>query len=229
MSALRRFWASTPASFWPSSASPPTGCPHNLPMLKIDVHAHLYDEAYLEELGRILANPKTNIEQASLTQYRRTMSLPANWDIDERLGTMERVGLDYQVLSLSIPMCYDGDAAARLRQAQRTNDRYAEVVRQHPKHFFAFASLPLPDVDASLRELERCLDELRFVGVGFGSNIRGMRLDHPDLAPVFEELNRRGTTAFLHPNTPVCASADLEEFNLMAGLAYMFDTGVTVY
>ena len=115
-------------------------------MLKIDVHAHLYDEAYLEELGRILANPKTNIEQASLTQYRRTMSLPANWDIDERLGTMERVGLDYQVLSLSIPMCYDGDAGARLRQAQRTNDRYAEVVRQHPKHFFAFASLPLPTI-----------------------------------------------------------------------------------
>jgi len=198
-------------------------------MLKIDVHAHLYDERYLKELGDVLAEPKTNIEQSSLRQYCRTMTIPANWDIDERLGTMEQIGLDYQVLSLSIPMCYDGDAATRLRLARLTNDRFAEVCRRHRKHFFAFASLPLPDVDASLKELERCLDELGMVGVGFGSNVRGMRLDHAQLAPIFEELNRRGTTAFLHPNTPSCAGPDLEEFNLMAGLAYMFDTGVTVY
>jgi aminocarboxymuconate-semialdehyde decarboxylase len=198
-------------------------------MLKIDVHAHLYDQAYLEELGRILANPTNDVEAASLKQYQRTMTIPANWDIDERLDIMARIGLDYQVLSLSIPMCYDGDAAARLRQAQRTNDRFAEVVHKHRKHFFAFASLPLPDVEASLREMDRCLDELGFVGVGFGSNVRGMRLDHADFAPIFEEMNRRGTTAFLHPNSPTCAAPDLEEFNLMAGLAYMFDTGVTVY
>ncbi|HLG72377.1 MAG TPA: amidohydrolase family protein, partial [Chloroflexota bacterium] len=195
----------------------------------IDVHAHLYDERYLEELGRILASPSTGVEQASAKQYARTMGNPANWDVDERIGTMERIGLEYQVLSLSIPMSYDGDSAARLRLAQGTNDRFAEVLRTHSKHFFAFATLPLPDVDASLKELERCFEELGFVGACFGSNIRGMRLDHPDFAPVFEEMDRRGSTAFLHPNIPVCSGPDTADFNISSGLAYVYDTGVTVY
>ena len=198
-------------------------------MPTIDVHAHLYDERYLEELGRLLANPQTEVEKASAKQYARTMATPANWDVDERVGLMERIGLDYQVLSLSIPMSYDGDAPTRLRLAQLTNDRFAEAVRKHPKHFFAFASLPLPDIDASLKELERCQDELHTVGVGFGSNIRGMRLDDPHLAPIFEEMDRRGLTAFLHPNIPVCSGPDVDGFNIMAGLAYIFDTGITVY
>jgi aminocarboxymuconate-semialdehyde decarboxylase len=142
---------------------------------------------------------------------------------------MERIGVDYQVLSLSMPMSYDGDAATRLRLARLTNDRFARAVQDHPRHFFAVATLPLPDVDASLVELERCLDELGMVGVGIGSNIRGRRLDDPELTPVFEELDLRGTTLLLHPNIPVCSGPDIAELNLGPSLAYIFDTGITVY
>lgn len=198
-------------------------------MPKIDVHAHLYDEHYLDELSRLLASPQTGVEEASAKQYTRTMTTPANWDVDERVGLMERIGLDYQVLSLSIPMSYDGDAETRLRLARISNDRFATAVQNHPKHFFAFATLPLPDVDASLKELERCLGELHMVGVCLGSNIQGRRLDDPGFEPLFEEMNRRGTPLFLHPNIPVCSGPDTVDFNISAGLAYIYDTGVTVY
>lgn len=60
--------------------------------------------------------------------------------------------------------------------------------------FFALATLPLPDVEPSVAELERCVGQLDMVGVICGSNVNGMRLDHPVPAPIFEKLDRRGTT-----------------------------------
>src|SRR5262249_47005694 len=45
----------------------------------------------------------------------------------------------------------------------------------------------------------------------------------------FDELDRRGTSVFLHPNVPVCSGPDVAEMNIRSTLAYIFDTGVTVY
>ena len=199
-------------------------------MLKIDVHAHMYHPSYLGELERVLRQSSSPIDTATMGLGARVSRDPAMFRPDERLEIMDRIGLDCQVLSLSIPFSYAGDAAMRLRLAQTSNDHFADVIARHPKRFFGFATLPLPDVDASLRELARCLDELHMVGAVFGSNIAGrMRLDDPQLAPIFDEMNRRGSTAFLHPNTPICSGPDLEDFNLGAGLGYFFDTGITVY
>ena len=198
-------------------------------MRKIDVHAHLYDQRYIAELDRALEHYSTPREGYVAAHHARVKARPANWDVVERLGLMERLGVDYQVLSMSIPMTYEGDAPARLRMAQISNDCFAATVEQHPDHFFAFATLPLPTIDESLVELERCLDQLHMVGVCLGSNIRGMRLDDALLAPLFEELDRRGTVIFLHPAIPVCSGPDLDAFNLSATLGYLFDTGVTVH
>jgi predicted TIM-barrel fold metal-dependent hydrolase len=199
-------------------------------MLKIDVHAHMYHRTYLDDLDSVLRNSGSAVDAATMGLGARVSRDPAMFRPDDRLEIMDRIGIDCQVLSLSIPFSYAGDAATRLRLSQTSNDHFADVIARHPKRFFGFATLPLPDVDASLRELERCLDQLHMVGVVFGSNIRGeMRLDHPHLAPIFDEMDRRGTTAFLHPNTPICSGPDLQDFNLNAGLGYFFDTGITVY
>jgi predicted TIM-barrel fold metal-dependent hydrolase len=198
-------------------------------MLKIDVHAHLYHPAYIDELDGLLERAASPAERGAARHNAMLRRNAAAVDVEQRVELMDRLGVGAQVLSLSIPMSYEGDAATRLRLARITNDHFAEAMALHPNRFFAFATLPLPDVDASLKEMRRCLDELHMVGVGFGSNIQGMRLDHAHLAPIFEEMDRRRTVAFLHPNTPVCAGPDLEEYNLASSLAYIFDTGVTVY
>jgi len=198
-------------------------------MLKIDVHAHLYDRRYVAELDRILDGDQSPVARATAKLNDRVKSDPNQFSVDGRLDLMQRIGLDYQVLSLSIPMSYEGDAATRLRLAQISNDQFAETVQRYPGHFFAFASLPLPDIDASLKELVRCLDELHMVGVCFGSNVKGMRLDDDRLAPIFEEIDRCGQTVFLHPAIPVCSGPDVEPYNLGSALAYIFDTGVTVH
>jgi aminocarboxymuconate-semialdehyde decarboxylase len=199
-------------------------------MPTIDTHAHMYHPDYLTELEGILRDSHSPIDAATMGLGARVSRDPAMFRPDDRLEIMDRIGLDYQVLSLSIPFSYAGNAATRLKLAQTSNDHFAEVIAKHPKRFYGFATLPLPDVDASLTELRRCLDELGMLGAVFGSNIRGeMRLDAPEFASIFEELNRRGSVAFLHPNTPICSGPDLSDFNLTSGLGYIFDTGVTVY
>ena len=67
------------------------------------------------------------------------------------------------------------------------------------------------------------------VGVAFGSHVNGKRLDDPALSPIFDELDRRGTVVFLHPNIPVCMGPDIVDMNIGPSLAYLFDTGVTIY
>jgi predicted TIM-barrel fold metal-dependent hydrolase len=198
-------------------------------MLTIDVHAHLYDRRYVDELDRLFDAAQTPLDVANKAQKDRFRNSSASYSVEERVDLMERVGLDYQVLSLSIPMAYEGDAATRLKCAQISNDQFADTVARFPKHFFAFASLPLPDIDLSLKELERCVDQLHMVGVCFGSNIKGMRLDDAHLRPVFDEIDRRGLTVFLHPAMPVCTGPDVEPYNVNSNLGYIFDTGVTVH
>ena len=65
-----------------------------------------------------------------------------------------------------------------------------------------FASLPLPDIDASLDELEYAFDHLRADGIGLLSNYGGRHLGDPLFAPLLEELDRRGAVVHVHPIAP---------------------------
>jgi predicted TIM-barrel fold metal-dependent hydrolase len=60
----------------------------------------------------------------------------------------------------------------------------------------------LPDLDASLAELERSLDELKLDGVMLLTNVAGTYLGDPALEPLFQTLNERGAYVFVHPGFP---------------------------
>jgi epsilon-lactone hydrolase len=58
----------------------------------------------------------------------------------------------------------------------------------------------LPDVDASLEELSYALDVLGLDGFVLFTNSNGVYLGDPVLESVFEELERRETVVYVHPN-----------------------------
>src|SRR5271155_5184837 len=72
-----------------------------------------------------------------------------------RLKEMDEAGIDFQVLSHSIPGLQGVDAATGVPLARRVNDRLAEIVKTHPDRFAGFAALPTADPKASADELER--------------------------------------------------------------------------
>ena len=156
-------------------------------MGSIDVHTHFIPDTYLAALA-----------EKGITE--REIGFPmARWDVQERLAVMDGNDIQTEMLSLSSPglRYWPGAEAARL--ARVLNDELAGIVRDRPSRFGALATLPLPDVDASLAEIAYALDELGMDGVAVMTNYDGVFLGDPALAPVFDELNRHRAVVFVHP------------------------------
>ena len=115
---------------------------------------------------------------------------------------MDDAGIDVAIVSLSTPGVHTGDDAKARALARRCNEFSAGLVRARPDRFGGFGCLPLPDVDASLEELSYALDILRLDGFVLFTNSNGVYLGDAALEPVFEELERRKTVVYVHPNAP---------------------------
>jgi predicted TIM-barrel fold metal-dependent hydrolase len=125
---------------------------------------------------------------------------PLRWSREASLSFMDDAGIDVAVLSLSTPGVHTGDSAKARALARRCNEFTAELVHARPDRFASFASIPLPDVDASLEELSYALDVLGLDGFVLFTNSSGVYLGDAVLEPVFEELERRQAVVYVHPN-----------------------------
>ena len=64
--------------------------------------------------------------------------------------------------------------------------------------------LPLPHIDASLKEIAYAFDTLKVDGIGMMTNYGDKWLGYSDFDPVWEELNRRKATVYTHPTDANC-------------------------
>lgn len=170
--------------------------------MRIDVHAHFFPDEYLDRLDRS-ADPR-------LTAFIRKagMSSANRHDLSAHFREMDPSQVNLQVLSISSQLPYDPRESAAVELARLANDIYAEVVREHPKRFAAFACTPLPHLQASIAEMRRALDELGMVGVTAGTSVLGKSIVDPAFDPFFVELNRRKAVLFIHP-TGVSAGSEM--------------------
>jgi aminocarboxymuconate-semialdehyde decarboxylase len=154
--------------------------------LTIDTHQHILPDFFWEA---------TENDHAPIGGLA-----PLRWSKETAISFMDDAGIDLAVVSLSTPGVHTGDSAKARALARRCNEFSAELVRARPDRFRGFACLPLPDVDASLEELSYSLDILGLDGVVLFTNSNGVYLGDPVLEPVFEELERRKTVVYVHPN-----------------------------
>ncbi len=94
-----------------------------------------------------------------LTAFPKLKTL---WDVDARLALLDEFDELQQVLSLANPpleLIAPPDQTPEL--ARIANDALAEICRKHPDRFPAFiASLPMNNVDATLAEIDRAVNDL---------------------------------------------------------------------
>src|SRR3546814_5047574 len=104
------------------------------------------------------------------------------------------------IVSLPNPPLEDVTGPAQgIEIARIANDAMAELVRKHPDRFPAFvAALAMHDMDASMRELDRAIDELGAKGVQVFTDVGGKPLDDAAFAPLFEAMWKRGLPIWLH-------------------------------
>lgn len=188
-----------------------------VPFKAIDVHAHFFPTVYLEALRR-----------AGVKSFDGGVPIP-NWDVASTLSDMDRCQVGTEILSLSSPALNFLDSATAVPVARAVNEEAAELVRAYPGRFGAFATLPLEDIQASLREIAYALDVLHLDGVMLPTNLNSRYLGDPHFLPLFEELHRRKTVAFLHPTSPCAECMEKLGIGLLGPvLEFTFDTSRTV-
>jgi predicted TIM-barrel fold metal-dependent hydrolase len=121
------------------------------------------------------------------------------WSPERALGFMDRYGIGTQVLSVADPGTYFLPAAESRAMARHLNEQIAGHVRKHPMRFGGLAVLPMPDVQASIAELDYALNKLKLDGVALLTNYEGVLIGDPRYDALFAALHRHKAYVFLHP------------------------------
>ena len=124
---------------------------------------------------------------------------PPRWSLDGAIAYLDEARIDVAVPSISTPGVHFGDDAAARVLARRVNEYLAEIKRDRPDRFGAFAVLPLPDVEGTLEQIAYAFDVLELDGVSMLTNAGGSYLGDDRFDDIFAELQRRAAVAFIHP------------------------------
>jgi len=158
---------------------------------RIDTHHHFASPGFIAEIT------------ARKTGQRALME----WTPAKSIEDMDKGGVDASILSISEPSVWFGDDAAARKLARECNDYGAKVMADYPGRFGLFATLPLPDVDGALHEIEYAFDVLHADGACVMTSYQGKYLGDPAFAPVMDELNRRKAVVYCHPFRAACCQS----------------------
>jgi predicted TIM-barrel fold metal-dependent hydrolase len=154
-------------------------------------------------------------------------SMYLDWSPEQALAMMEAHAIDTVIVSLTSPGLWFGDAGAAREAAREFNELAARMIRDHTGRFGAFAPIPLPDQVGAFDEIKHALDNLKLNGIGLHSSYAGKLLGDPDFADVFNELDRRAATVFVHPVANTRGVVDNPWFALPT-MEFVFDTTRTI-
>lgn len=153
---------------------------------RIDIHHHVMPPAYVAEATK-QGQPR-----------------PPAWSPQRSLEDMDKNGIATSVVALMQPGAFFNDRDLDRRLARESNEYAAQMARDFPGRFGSFATLPLMDVEGSLREIEYAFGTLRADGIGLMTSYGTSYLGDARFAPIWEELNRRGAVIYTHPLSPAC-------------------------
>ncbi|MGN0286991.1 MAG: amidohydrolase family protein [Atopobiaceae bacterium] len=130
--------------------------------------------------------------------------------LDRMLADMDEAGVQKAVLK--VPGCNEWMS---LQMCRRFNDGMAAYAQASNGRLVPLAVVPAtggPRVDA---EIDRCLDQLGFAGVQLCAHYGNHYLDDPMFAPLFQKLDQKGATVYVHHvPIPVHAESLLDYNNL---------------
>ncbi|MFJ4192495.1 amidohydrolase family protein [Pseudomonas sp. NPDC089534] len=177
------------------------------PTNRIDVHQHVIPPFWAEALPAHGGDPSG-------------WGSP-QWSPQSAIDFMDTQGIATGVLSLTAPSVQGWSAQAKREMARKVNEYTAGLVAQHPTRFGNFATLPMPDIEGSLLEIDHAFTVLKADGVVLLSNYGGQYLGDPEFEQVWAALDRHQATVFIHPGKPA-----IETLPGMPGplVDYPFDT-----
>ncbi|HEY0066664.1 MAG TPA: amidohydrolase family protein [Flavisolibacter sp.] len=186
--------------------------------MKIDIHTHIMPEKMPNWVQKFGYGDFIHLEhrncQACMMKGDKVFRVVDRntFDAGTRRDECQSTGVDIQVLS-TIPVLFNYWAKPQdaLETSRFFNDHIAETVAEHPGSFIGIGTVPLQDTNLAIREMERCIKELKMPGLEIGTNINGKNLGEPDLFPFYEEAERLGCALFIHP-WDMMGEKDMEKY-----------------
>ncbi len=158
---------------------------------RIDVHHHIAPAVYIKAME--------SLGLAGESHWRNEVY--SGWSPAVAIESMDEGGTETAITTIT-----SGAAIAshpdKVRVARECNEFAANLKRDYPGRFGHFATLPMPDAKASLKEIAYALDVLKLDGVDIRTSYGMQYLGDAAFAPVYEELNRRGAIIYCHPHEP---------------------------
>ena len=146
--------------------------------MKIDIFSHISPAKYNDALFKVGSHHPH-------VQDRSRMGRSVLTDLDLRFEIMDRFEGLAQVLTMAEPpveQVTDSEKAVYL--AKIANDELAELVAGNPDRFVSAAAvLPLNNMDAALKEVDRAINDLKLRGVQIYSPINDKPIDSPEFLP----------------------------------------------
>jgi len=174
--------------------------------MRIDVHNHVIPARVVERIAREPQRFFARIEgdgDARRVVHEQGYAYPlfAEFhDVDAKLESMDRRGIDVAVLSPAPPMFYYwADAELAIAAARLVNDGVADMVAGKPSRLRGMATVPMQHPDAAVDELERVVREYGFKAVEIGTSIEGAQLAEARFRPVLRRAQELGVFVFAHP------------------------------
>ena len=191
----------------------------------VDIYTHILPAAFTGALERM---------GSRFGLVKRLMEVRELHDLDQRFRTMDGMGDYRQIVSLpNPPIEAFADAKQGAVLARVANDGMAELVQRYPGRFPGFvAALPLNDLEAALKELDRAIGELGAVGVQIFTNVAGKPLDAPEYQPLFAAMAEHELPIWLHParsaETTDYAAEPRSRFEMWWCFGWPYDTSVAM-
>lgn len=182
-------------------------------MKTIDFETHFATQGWVDAL---YANPGyPRFQHDPLTKNRRLFYRPEGGEpygdvlLDKlleigepRLREMDESGIDIAVLSLVAPGIEQFETELGTKLAREANDTLAEIIQAHPDRYRGYAALAPKDVDASVKELERCVKDLGLQGWKTHCNYGDTYLDDKRYWPILAKAEELDVPIYLHPTVP---------------------------
>lgn len=162
--------------------------------MKIDIFSHISTPKYKDSLSKLTsANP--------MGQQRAYNSAIRLSDIDARLKMMDQFEDYVQILTLGEPPIEQVAGQGETGElAKVANDSLAELVTKYPDKFVAAVGvLPLNNIDAAVKEIDRAINDLKLKGVLVYTNVNNKPLDSSEFLPIYEKMAYYDLPIWIHP------------------------------
>jgi aminocarboxymuconate-semialdehyde decarboxylase len=192
----------------------------------VDIYCHIFPDKFFQEMDRIA--PRLGNIAARLRGVKKL------FDLDERFREMDQFGDYRQIISLPNPPIEDLAAGeVGLNLARIGNDAMAELAARHPDRFPTFvAALSMTDVDGSVAEARRAVNELGAGGVQIFTSIAGRPLDEKAFEPIFATMAELDLPIWLHPartaSMPDYPEEQKSRFEMWWCFGWPYDTSVAM-